>query len=286
MRTRAIALTLATSLAAGCSLTAVQRRFSHCSEPGPTPDSRINVEPVQIEAFYSRLEAVTAGVPFREIGRVRTGHFELPMLRVGPLGVEGGRRVVVVAGTHGGEVAATLGGLAVVADIRRDPGSWAGAEVHVVLPANPAGFAVQSRYNENGCDIERDFESFRTFEAQALRIVINRLDPQLVIDLHESDRPGSALFATDRVPLEMAESIVHELDRASRKPGQPPAEIGRPGWHGGTSRLVEFAEKSGAGGLRIETPWRETDLRNRIRAQLVAVRSAVQALTCRSRDLR
>lgn len=274
-------------LLAGCStLGGMTRPFSHCPERGPVPDSRINVEPVQIEAFYRRLEGVTRGVPFRELGRVRSGQFEVPMLRVGPLGTEAGRRVLVVAGTHGGEVAATLAGLAVVADVRRDPEAWKGAEIHVVVPANPAGFAVQSRWNEKGCDIERDFEAFRTFEAQAIRIVIDRLDPQIVVDLHESDREGVAVLATARFPDAMLEAVVDELDRKARKAGQPPAEAERAGWFGTGSRLVDYVEETGGAGLRTDTPWRDPDLRNRIRSQLVAVRAAVQSLTRRTTALR
>ncbi|MGH7860416.1 MAG: hypothetical protein ACREQY_24060, partial [Candidatus Binatia bacterium] len=91
-------------------------------------DAALNVDPVNMESYYSRLEAVVTGLPFRQLARLQSGGFSLPIFHVGPAGGAGGRRLLVVAGVHGNEVAAPLAALGILADLHQRPALYEGVE--------------------------------------------------------------------------------------------------------------------------------------------------------------
>jgi hypothetical protein len=234
--------------------------------------------PVKVESYYRRMQALLRDLPFEEVARIPSGTFALPIFHVGPIGT--GPKLLVVAGLNGNEVSASLAALSLLADVRRDPRAYAGSELHLVAPANPAGLLRLSRYNASGCEVAGDFGEFRTPEARALREVLGRVHPLLVVSLHEEPARGFRVVGTEEIPLELLAAIVE----AVRREGVPvdSGGFGREapgGWLGRRSdTLAAFAHANGIGLVKTGAPGKSEDLRLRIAAQLAAVRTAARHL--------
>ncbi|MGH7821527.1 MAG: hypothetical protein ACREQ9_17315 [Candidatus Binatia bacterium] len=290
MRSVAQALVVFVVAASGCSTAGATNGLfaSTCPADGPEPepDLAFAVNPVDVESYYDRLEAVVRGLPFRPLVRLQSGRFSLPMFHVGPAGKAGGRRLLVVAGLHGNEVAAPLAALGILADVRRQPGHYEGVELHMVVPANPVGLANQSRYDARGCDVDRDFSNFRTAEARAIRDVVEQLRPELILSLHEGRREGFTVVGSESVPERLLERVATAVGAAGISLagrtflGVPLGAWGtrRERWLGASGTLGAFADRRGIPALESETQWSDPDLGNRIVAHVVATREVARYL--------
>lgn len=105
-------------------------------------------------------------------------------------------RVLLVGSIHGTEPAGGKALLELAGEMARDPALLADVAVDVVPIANPWGWVHGYRYTGNGEDINRDFASSRTQESALLRRLMRERGPyDLVMDLHESKKPGYFLYA-------------------------------------------------------------------------------------------
>jgi hypothetical protein len=103
--------------------------------------------------------------------------------------------VLLVSGVHGTETSGVEALLSFAAELARDPGSWPEAAIDIVPVANPWGWVYGYRYNGDGFDINRDFASRRTREAEAIRRLVRENGPyDLVMDLHESKKYGYFVY--------------------------------------------------------------------------------------------
>ena len=285
------------ALVAGCTQVRLFPRFflTPCPAAGPVRETELtlHLEPVAAQASYDALAPAAAGLPRRSVARVTYDGREFPIEHVGPAGTPGGRRLLVVAGVHGNEIAGSLAAPRILDDVRARPDAYAGVELHVLAPANPVGLANLSRYNAAGCDVNRDFGRFRTPEAVAIRTVLTSVAPELVVSLHEGPQDGFYVIATRRAPVPVARAMTHAVEAegialaTKTFLGVPMA--GRGLDHEGrfvtaVKRLIgvgslgAYAQVRGIGVLTTESPWGSTRLDERIAAQVVAVRAAARAL--------
>lgn len=276
------------------------RRFSRrfltaCPADGPVPETEfvLYLEPVGMDAYYAALAEAAAGFPQREVARVPAAERALPIAHYGPMGTVGGRRLLVVAGVHGNEIAGALAAPRILADLHHHPDAYEGTEVHVIAPANPVGLAQLSRYNAAGCDVNRDFRHFQTPEAAAIRSVMQAVAPELLVSLHEGPQDGFFVIATHSVPPEIAEATARAVGAAG-VPLAVKSFLGAAIATAGLERegrlvtlvkrilridsLGAYAQRRGIGTLTTESPWRSTDLERRVAGHLIAVRAAAGAL--------
>ncbi|ROP40594.1 M14 family zinc carboxypeptidase [Saccharothrix texasensis] len=95
--------------------------------------------------------------------------------------------VWINANIHGDEWEGTDGALRVIEDLAVDPAArdfLRRHRVHVNLTANPDGRVAGTRANAAGFDLNRDFVTSSQPESRAMRDVVKRLQPLLVLDEH------------------------------------------------------------------------------------------------------
>ncbi|MEU4745191.1 M14 family zinc carboxypeptidase [Actinosynnema sp. NPDC023658] len=97
--------------------------------------------------------------------------------------------VWVNANIHGDEWEGTDGALRVLEDLAFASDPWTGAflrrhRLYVNLTANPDGRVAGTRVNARGFDLNRDFVTSSQPESQAMRDVVKRIQPLLVLDEH------------------------------------------------------------------------------------------------------
>ncbi len=102
------------------------RRFflNACPADGPVQETefKLHLGPISMETYYRELLSSAADAPRREIVRVATGAGELPVFYFGPMGRPGSRRVLVIAGVHGNEIAGSLAAPRILRDLREHAG--------------------------------------------------------------------------------------------------------------------------------------------------------------------
>ncbi len=99
-------------------------------------------------------------------------------------------RVLVISGQHGDEVSPVYAMLDLAEDIarNRDPhlaGLLKDTSIFIVPVANPDGFAAYQRSSSSGADLNRGWRAAVQPEIRSVRSLVERVKPQVVIDLHE-----------------------------------------------------------------------------------------------------
>jgi len=174
------------------------------------------------ERIQQRVRALPATPRLRshEIGRVtyRGASFEVPAFsfsadRPGWRAV----RVLVASGVHGTETAGVEAVLRIAAMLAQDPGRYAAVSIDLVPVINPWGWVYGYRYDGDGEDVNRDFASRRTQEARIVRRLMDGGGSyDLVLDLHESKKPGYFIYQYLRSPEGFGDEYVRLLVRLGR----------------------------------------------------------------------
>lgn len=284
--------------AGGCTQLRQFRRFylSPCPGQGPSRESefQLQLRPVSLEAYYAELLTSAGTLPRRKLARVPASAEEFPIYHFGPLGQSGGKRLLIIAGVHGNELAGLLAAPRILEDLAKGATQYAGVELHLIAPANPVGLKHLSRYNQQGCDINRDFGPFRTPEAEAVRNVLNSNPPDLILALHEGPQDGFFVIATQGTPLAFAEAAIAGAVSAGFALGtrsflglrlERPGMM-REGWLITAGKrllrirtLGAYARSQGIPVVTTESPWAGPDLDRRVDAQLAAIRSVAAFLS-------
>jgi hypothetical protein len=293
--TWAVALLIAALLAAGCARARLAPRYlSRCPAQGPEPAADLGLRPlpVDLEAFYAGVRAQSGAAEVAELGAVDDGDTHRPILAIRRRGPAARRTMLIVAGIHGNETAGLLAVPAILdllASGRPELRRW---DVTILAPANPVGVAHGSRYNADGCDLNRDFEDPRSYEARLIRDFIAARPPDLVVSLHEGAQDGYLLVVTSKGSRRLAEAAV----RAVRERGVALARrhfvgfpLGEPGlsaegrgsdfmkWAFRLHTLGAFAASLGVGTYTTETSWSSDDFEQRILAHVVSVEALLIA---------
>ena len=229
--------------------------------------------------------------PKRIVAEVHEGGGVYPIYSFGPIGPTDGTPVLIVAGMHGNEVAGALAAPRILEDLRSRPEDYRRVRLHMIAPANPIGLKYGSRYNLQGCDINRDFHAFGTVEARAIRDLLQELSPRFILSLHEGPHDGFFVIATRNLPDEVAQSAIGSIPTAImplarennlgwelKTPG-----VMREGWFVtaakglfGINSLGAYGEGRGVPILTTEGPWGSRDLDARIQVQVLAVRGVAR----------
>ena len=95
------------------------------------------------------------------------------------------RRVLITGGIHGNEPASVETVLTFVRTLGSKPDLYPNVEFHILPLLNPWGWTRDLRFNADGTDINRDFASFSSVEARAIRSLVGQMDFDLVVNHHE-----------------------------------------------------------------------------------------------------
>jgi len=158
--------------------------------------------------------AASRNLSLKEIGRVTYPGFEAPLWRVlhrphGPVK----RTVLFSAGIHGNEPAGTECALRFVEALAQSPERYRDIAFDIIPLVNPWGWVHDIRFNQAGIDINRDFASVDSQEADIIRQALGKDEFDLMFDLHED--PGAKGFYIYQYGLkdrQVAERIVAAIE--------------------------------------------------------------------------
>jgi hypothetical protein len=248
--------------------------------------------PIDLERHYEEMRRLPGPFRVTELGRVAFEEAEYPVMAIHRDGAQATRRMLVVAGIHGNE---TAGLHAIPRIVDRIAGGGQGYEtwnLTIITPANPVGVVNGSRYNGDGCDINRDFDASKTFEARLIRNAIERWPPDLIVSLHEGPQNGFMLIVTSAGSSALGAHVVGSVAEAKIGLAQghfAGFSLGQPGlsvegagtdflkWLVRLHTLGRYAAKRRIGTYTAESDWSSSDFEERIRAQVVAVDALLSA---------
>lgn len=121
------------------------------------------------------------------------------------------KRLLVLAGVHGNEIAGMLAIPDILKDIEKNATHYIDWCIRIVTPVNPVGVTYQSRYDQDGRDLNRDFKEFSSIGARLQRDVIEDFKPTIVVTLHESPDEGFYMFSEGRLPRQVKTAIADTL---------------------------------------------------------------------------
>jgi len=123
-------------------------------------------------------------------------------------------RLLVFAGVHGDERSGLKILHSFAAGIVRGTIPLNRWSICMVGPVNPVGTYFGSRFNEDGCDVNRDFGHFRTASGRFQREEIDRFNPTVIVSLHDGPQRGSFVITNGLVPDLMEEGIRRKIGSA------------------------------------------------------------------------
>jgi hypothetical protein len=282
---------IAMLLVVGCARARLARRYlSRCPAAGPEAAADLGIRriPMDLDEFYAAVRSRAARFELVQLGAVRDAGRDRPILAIRHRGSLARQRILVVAGIHGNETAGLLAIPAFLELLEEDRSEYESWDVEIIAPANPVGVVHGSRYNGDGCDLNRDFGDPRTYEVRLIRESIAAWSPDLIVSLHEGPQDGYLLVVTSRGSRRVAEAAV----RAVRERGITLARkhfagssLGTPGlsaegrgtdfmkWALGLHTLGRFAASLGIGTYTTETSWSSENFEERILAHVVTLQA-------------
>jgi hypothetical protein len=260
----------------------------------PAQETELGVVPLgfEIDEYLETIRSFAGRFDVQTLAEVTFANRTYPMLCVRSSNRDAEKCVVVLAGVHGNEQA----GLLAIPDIL-DGFAAESVRLVVVTPSNPVGAAELSRYNGDGYDINRDFVSFDTREARAIRSIYDSEQPDFVVSLHEGPQDATFMFANQFVDPDLARRLLDGLERGGttlatkdyfgfslRPPGLSP--MSRLGWvvsavWARTLRMKAsgmFANDRKMPEITLESSWRLPDRATRVRAHIDLVRTLIREL--------
>ncbi len=179
------------------ALTAVTGLLTSCASGhhAPfSPDLALVRDPAVIETRLEHAAAQSMRLTIRQLGPVIYGDFSVPLWVVTIECSETPQfHVLLTGGMHGNEPAGTEALLQFIETMSANVAQDAHTEIDVIPLVNPWGWAHDTRFNQTGRDINRDFASFRSQEARLIRDFTRKKKYDLISDHHE-DPDGKGFY--------------------------------------------------------------------------------------------
>jgi hypothetical protein len=159
----------------------------------------------RINSLHSRHVTITI------IGTVTYGSEAYPIYDVYyNHGRDDKQNALITGCVHGNEPAGAEAVLEYVSYLNRT-GSLLHYKVHFIPVVNPWGWSHNIRFNGNGYDINRDFNSFKTEEAKIITKYFSNKVLDLIIDLHETGSNGNFIYNYSTLYLDKAVKLIDFL---------------------------------------------------------------------------
>lgn len=257
------------------------------SGPVKQRDFTMYLEPVSMEEYKKNIFAQGFAHKTLEVIRYKNTSYEIFQI---DKPAKGGKRALIFAGVHGNEFAAVLSAIDILRDMRRNPEHYAHLDVRMLTPLNPVGFVHQSRYNEIGRDINRDFKDFSTVGGRIQKEAIEQFRPDVLISLHEGPQEGFFVIAEPNVPKAWREHVLEALqsERVELARKIFGFGVGIEGYwykrrfvHGlqkllGIYTLGRYAYEQGVISLTTESSWYSKDVTARKKPHVLVVRAVAE----------
>ena len=252
------------------------------------------LEAVDLDEYYETIESYGDVFDLQVLSEVAYEEASYPIYEINIEGSnEDKKKMLIVGVTHGNEFSSAF----VVTELLKQIASGDRADLYdawdlrILSPLNPVGLLYQSRYNELGCDINRDFKDFKTVGAQLKRDAILDFSPNIAVSLHEGPQDGFFAIATDAVNNELIEALAHayeekDVDTASHSfLGLPLSRGGVMDEAGlitaakhllGIHSFGRYGESKGVPVITTESDWAEQEIDKRIAPHLVTIETVLE----------
>jgi len=249
----------------------------------------MHLEPVNFDEYLSSIKK--CGIPFKTLETIQYEGKDYDILQL-DANSDAEKRLLIFAGVHGNEFAAALAVIDLLEDIKKNPSFYASWHVQIITPLNPVGLAYQSRYNELGRDINRDFKEYATVGGTLQKRVIESFKPDFLISLHEGPQNGFFIIAEGATPKHLKKRLTEALNAAGVKLASKSflRNSITPGyWQKG--RVTYFIQKllgiytlgrytyeHKTPELTTESPWADENVLARRKPHLVTIQTVVTSL--------
>lgn len=267
--------------------------LNNCPADGPVKqtDFEMYSEPVDLakykEEIFSYSDIATINV--LETTKYQDKDYEIYQVDIKNPQAE--KNLLIFAATHGNEFASALVIEDLLNQVRQNGEMYKSWNIRIITPINPVGLAYDSRYNENGCDINRDFENFSTIGAKIQRQAIEQFKPQVIVSLHEGPQGGFFVIAESPVSETLRKAILFNLKKEEIHLAQksflgiPLSDSGL--WYKksfvyGLQKLFSihtlggYAHENNLTILTTESPWTSKDVELRKKPHLVVIKTVIE----------
>ncbi len=137
----------------------------------------------------------------------------LPIMRMVWQGEKHHKKLLIFAGVHGNETGGLLAIPKLLTDIQHFSERYEQWEIRIITPVNPIGVLYQSRYNENGCDLNR--KMFRSTQKGIViqRNEIDEFDPDFIVTLHEAPSEGFLIHPSIHVSQPLIDKVLQDVSQ-------------------------------------------------------------------------
>jgi len=118
------------------------------------------------------------------------------------------KKYLVLCGVHGNEPAPVYAIKDFLLELNSNKVNTSNPQVDFLYIVNPWGFEKNNRYNINNIDVNRDFLTFTTQEAQVIKNNINLSEYECVFDFHEGNTKGYYLYFYSKKYEAIANNII------------------------------------------------------------------------------
>lgn len=129
-----------------------------------------------------------------------------------------GVNVLLTGGIHGNEPAGTEFLLQFAETLSKAPAAWPDIHFDIIPVVNPWGWVHATRRNGAGCDLNREFASFKAPESVLMQKVFKRKHYDLIVDFHEDGHVGGFYFYRLANPDEV---LCRSMIESVRNTGNP-----------------------------------------------------------------
>ncbi len=287
-------------VASGCSLvgktkTAVTHLLMACPGKGQQykldPQYEGHFIPVDLSSYKEQLYSYQGDFRVTNLATLSYKDQSYAIHQIRRVGVGATRKLLIFVATHGYEFAPIWTVPELLDDILRRPVLYGRWDIQIITPINPVGVHYASRWNEDGCDINRDFKAFKTLGARIQRDAINSFRPDVIVSLHEAPNSGFFVFAESSTPDYLVELISERLEESEFRLAERSYfgnKLEYPGvWHKGSApylfqtligmhTLGRYTNKLEIPTLTTESSWNEEDLSRRVMPHLTVIRAVIE----------
>ncbi len=124
-------------------------------------------------------------------------------------------RALLTGGIHGNEAAGTECLMQFAEALSRDATIYPGVAFDIVPVVNPWGWVHGRRRNGDGCDLNREFNTFKAREALLMREVFRQKNYDVMVDLHEDSHVnGFYLYRLANPDGELCHAMIEQVRMA------------------------------------------------------------------------
>lgn len=172
-----------------------------------------------LQSRINALVAVSGAMTVRSLGEVHYDGSDWPMLMITRTATESPRlSVLLTGGIHGNEPAGTEFLLQFAEMLAKDDTFYPDIAFDIIPVVNPWGWVHGRRRNGEGCDLNREFATFKAPEAVLMRILCKQKRYDLMVDFHEDSHVAGFYFYRLANPNE---AFCHHMITVVREDGLP-----------------------------------------------------------------